>query len=237
MLSPEAAYEQAITPVEITHRAISNWSDTETAALAVAFKQAKDACAARSSVVYTGDALIGYARLCALGQQWPTVVGAATAYLHSADAEKPKMAQAYGYLVEGSLRMNDEHAALKNALDMLGAVPYTTLTDEVVGQALRYLQLAFTADALVLANVRERVCGEAAGGCGAVGSGRGGGRGCSGGCWGCERHGVRDKGRCGAGSHALRGWAVARRAPAVQRRDERGDGDGCGAGRGGCRQR
>lgn len=156
LLSPEAAYEQAITPVDITHRAISNWSDTETAALAVAVRQAKDACAARSSATYTGDALIGYARLCALGQQWPTVVGAATTYLQSADAARPKMTQAYGYLVEGSLRMNDEHAALKNARDMLQAVPYTTLTDEVTGEALRYLQLAFTADALVLANVRER---------------------------------------------------------------------------------
>lgn len=156
LATPEAAYDQAIAPVEITHRAVSNWSDAETGALAVAMRQAKEACAARSSVVYAGDALIGYARLCALGQQWPTVVGAATAYLHAADAAKPKLAQAYGYLVEGSLRMNDERAALKNALDMLGAVPYTTLTDDVMGEALRYLHLAFTADALVLANVRER---------------------------------------------------------------------------------
>lgn len=156
LVSPEAAYEQAIAPVEITHRAVSNWSDAETAALAVAVRQAKDACAARSSVMYAGDGLIGYARLCALGQQWPTAVGAATAYLHSADVTKPKLAQAYGYLVEGSMRMNDERAVLKNALDMLGAVPYTTLTDEVMGEALRYLQLAFTTDALVLANVRER---------------------------------------------------------------------------------
>ncbi len=156
LASPEAAYEQAIAPVDITHRAISNWSDAETGALAVAVRQAQDACAARGSVVYAGDALIGYARLCALGQQWPTVVGAATAYLHGADPAKPKMAQAYGYLVEGALRMNDERAALKNGLDMLGAVPYTTLTDDVMSEALRYLQLAFTADALVLAGVRER---------------------------------------------------------------------------------
>ncbi len=154
--SPDAAYDQAIAPVDITHRAVSNWSDTETAALAVAVKQAKEACEARGSVVYAGDALIGYARLCALGQQWPTVVGAATAYLHSTDAAKPKLTQAYGYLVEGSMRTNDEHALLKNGLDMLGAVPYTTLTDDVINEALRYLQLAFTADALVLAGVRER---------------------------------------------------------------------------------
>ena len=145
-----------MAPVDITHRAVSNWSDAETAALAVAVKQAKDACEARSSVAYAGDALIGYARLCALGQQWPTVVGAATAYLHSTDAAKPKLTQAYGYLVEGSMRTNDEHALLKNGLDMLGAVPYTTLTDDVINEALRYLQLAFTADALVLAGVRER---------------------------------------------------------------------------------
>ena len=156
LASPDAAYDQAILPVEITHRAVSNWSDAEVGALAVAVRQAKDACVARSGVAYAGEALIGYARLCALGQQWPTVVGAATAYLGGSDAAKRQMTQAYGYLVEGSLHMNDERAALKHGLDMLGAVPYTTLTDDVVNEALRYLQLAFTADALVLANVRER---------------------------------------------------------------------------------
>ena len=156
LASPDAAYDQAIAPVEVTHRAVSNWSDAEVGALAVAVRQAKEACAARSGVAYAGEALMGYARLCALGQQWPTVVGTATAYLHAADAVKPQKTQAYGYLVEGSLHMNDERAALKHGLDMLQAVPYTTLTDEVVNEALRYLQLAFTADALVLANVRER---------------------------------------------------------------------------------
>ncbi len=44
-LSPGAAYEQAVRPVEITHRSIENWSDIETGALAVAIKQAQTAFA------------------------------------------------------------------------------------------------------------------------------------------------------------------------------------------------
>ncbi len=161
LTSPEAAYDQAIAPVEITHRAISNWSDTETASLAVAVGQAKDACVARANTTYTGEDLLGYARLCALGQQWPAVVAAATTYLdpknqtNLPDPARSRKPQAHAYLVEGALHMNDEKTALARALDMLGAVPYTTLTDAVVGEALRYMQLAYTADALVLAGVRQ----------------------------------------------------------------------------------
>ena len=164
LMSPEAAYEQALAPVEITHRAISNWSDTETAALAVAVQKAREACAARVAVTYGGEDLMGYARLCALGQQWPAVVLAATAYLGpklvassvgAVEEVKPQKTQAHAYLVEGALHMNDEKTALARALDMLGAVPYSVLTDAVVGEALRYMQLAYTEDALVLAGVRE----------------------------------------------------------------------------------
>ena len=77
-LSPQSAYEQATRPLEITRRLPSiNWSDSETAALAVAVKQAKEQCSSRTPSQYTGEDLIAYARLCALGQQWPTVQEAA----------------------------------------------------------------------------------------------------------------------------------------------------------------
>jgi hypothetical protein len=73
-------------PLEITRRAITNWSDAETTALAIAVKRATEACSARTPSQFTGDDLIAYARLCALGQQWPTVLMSATSYITSTDA-------------------------------------------------------------------------------------------------------------------------------------------------------
>jgi hypothetical protein len=154
-LSPQAAYDQAITPVEITHRSIANWSDIETAALGTAVRQAKDACLTRTSATFTGDDLIALARLCALGQQWPTTFTAATTYINSADAFQPQLAQAYAYEVEADLNLNDERSALGASLAMLQSVPYGPLIDEVTTRTLRYLQLAFTSDALTLHSARQ----------------------------------------------------------------------------------
>ena len=53
-------------PLEITHRVITNWSGAETAALAIAIKQATEARIARTPDQFTDD-LIAYARLCGLG--------------------------------------------------------------------------------------------------------------------------------------------------------------------------
>jgi len=55
-------------PLEMTRNAIGNWSDSELNALAAAIKQATEACGARTPSQFTGDDLIAYARLCALGQ-------------------------------------------------------------------------------------------------------------------------------------------------------------------------
>jgi hypothetical protein len=154
-LSPQAAYDQAIAPVEITHRSIANWSDIETAALGVAVQQARDACLARTSETYTGDDLIAFARLCALGQQWPTTFTAATTYINSKDVAKPQLAQAYAYEVNADLNLKDEKSALRASIAMLQVVPYGPLSDEVTTSTIRYLQLAFTEDALTLHLARQ----------------------------------------------------------------------------------
>jgi len=154
-LSPQAAYDQAITPVEIAHRSIANWSDIETAALSTAVRQAKDACLARTSTTFTGDDLIAFARLCALGQQWPTTLTAATTYINSADTPKPQLAPAYAYQIDANLNLNDEKSALGACLAMLQSVPYGPLPDEITSSTLRYLQLAFTTDALTLHAARQ----------------------------------------------------------------------------------
>jgi hypothetical protein len=156
-LSPQAAYDQAMHPLEITRSAISNWSDAELNALAIAVKQATEACGARMPEQFSGDDLVAYARLCALGQQWPTVITAADRYITSADPAKPLLAQAYAFKINATLHTNDVKAMLADSEAMLQAVPYTSLTDETLYGALHYLQLAFTPEALTLYAARQPV--------------------------------------------------------------------------------
>ncbi|MDQ2835593.1 MAG: hypothetical protein M3Y50_17995 [Acidobacteriota bacterium] len=154
-LSPQAAYYQAATPIEITHRAISNWSDVETRSLAVAIAQAKEGCLARTSQTYTGDDLIAFARLCDLGLQWPIVYTAATSYINSKDTSKPRLAQAYAYEVKADLNLRDDKGALNSSIAMLLSVPYDAIADEVTTATIRYLQFASTSDALMLLSRRQ----------------------------------------------------------------------------------
>ncbi|HWW24035.1 MAG TPA: hypothetical protein VNY78_09025 [Edaphobacter sp.] len=164
-LSPQSAYEQATRPLEITRRSIENWSESETAAFAVAIHQAKEQCSARTPGQYTGEDLIAYARLCALGQQWPTVQDAVTLYLHAQRTAKPPktiadfpgLSQAYAYLIDSSLHLNDPTVALVTALEMLETVPYTDLTSQATNETIRYLQLIQTPDALRLLAKRQAV--------------------------------------------------------------------------------
>jgi hypothetical protein len=156
-LSPQAAYDQAVTPIDITHRSIANWSDTEVAALGIAVIQAKQACLDRATITYAGDDLISYARLCAFGQQWPITLTAATSYIKSTDPAKPQLAQAYAYLIQAELNLADEPAVLARSLDMLQDVPYSPVTDEVITASTDYLKIAFPFDALTLQYVREPI--------------------------------------------------------------------------------
>jgi hypothetical protein len=156
-LSPQSAYDQAMHPLEITRNAITNWSDAEITALAIAVKQASEACSARTPGQFTGDDLIAYARLCALGQQWPTVLTAASSYITSTDSSKPQLAQAYAYQVGAALHTNDPKAILADSVAMLNAVPYTSITDETMYGALHYLQLAFTPEAFTLYTARQPI--------------------------------------------------------------------------------
>ncbi|HEY6413527.1 MAG TPA: hypothetical protein VIX42_07560, partial [Edaphobacter sp.] len=165
-LSPQAAYEQATRPLEITRRSIANWSESETAALGVAVQQAKEQCAARTPSQYTGEDLIAYARLCTLGQQWPSVQDAATLYLNvthrtGPDAKPasafPGLTQAYAYLIGASLHLNDATAALVTAREMLRTVPYSEVSSQVTNETARYIQLTQTSDALSLLSQREAV--------------------------------------------------------------------------------
>ena len=165
-LSPQSAYEQATRPLEITRRSIENWSESETAALAVAVQQAKEQCSARTPSQYTGEDLIAYARLCALGQQWPSVQEAASLYLDATHRTGPGgQARRSVSRPPAGLRLPDRlqpapersHAALVTAREMLRTVPYTDLTSQVTNGTIRYIQLIQTPDALSLLSQRQTI--------------------------------------------------------------------------------
>jgi hypothetical protein len=156
-LSPEAAYEHAAAPVDITHRDVANWSDIELTALSVAIDQAKTACIEREQVKYTGDDLMGYAKLCALGQMWPDVYRAATQYINSGDKERPLLPQAYSFEVQADLNMRQPKDALGASIAMLKVVPYCAVVDDVTTAAVRYMQFSATEDAYELLMTRQRV--------------------------------------------------------------------------------
>ncbi len=84
-LSPGAAFEQAMRPVDITRRSTDNWSDVEKQALGVAVTQAQLACAAHNPGDYKGEDQLAYARLCALAQRWDMTRDAATLYITAQD--------------------------------------------------------------------------------------------------------------------------------------------------------
>jgi thiol-disulfide isomerase/thioredoxin len=154
-LSPEAAYDQAVRPLEIVRRSMANWSDSEVGAFAVAMKNAGAACAARAPGQFAGDELIAYAKLCSLGQNWAVMGVAAGLYIDSNDKEKPQLATAYGYKLESKLHAQDVTEILSVERSMLRDVPYEAVADTVTNEALAYLQLAYTNDALTVHAMRE----------------------------------------------------------------------------------
>ena len=153
-LSPKAAYDDAVHPLDLTRRSMSNWSATEIAALTISMAHAKTDCAARDPQTFTGADLIDLARLCALGQNFPAVIDASTRYI-TADTPKPLLAQAYAGLIDAQLHIKDETAAFLSAQAMLLAVPYDTLTAETLDEAINFMQFLYTNDALALARARE----------------------------------------------------------------------------------
>ncbi len=122
-VSPEAAYEQSLHPLDVVRKSMDNWSDSELAAFSVGVKIAGEACRERTPEQFIGDDLIAYARLCSLAQNWPVMGAAAARYIDSTDAAKPQLATAYGYKLESALRAQDEPQILAVERAMLAAVP------------------------------------------------------------------------------------------------------------------
>ena len=153
-LSPRAAYDEATRPIEIVHRSVTNWSDTEKLSLSIAISKATAACAARKPTDYTDDDLIAYAQLCGLGLNWPMVGVAATQYI-ATPGPKPKLPLAYALKLESALNAHDLAAIMNTGKSMLEANPYDPTIDAATNEALDYLQLAYTAEALDLHHLRQ----------------------------------------------------------------------------------
>lgn len=157
LLSPEAAYEQAISPIDIVHRSQANWSEIEIATLGVAVGQAKDACLARAGETYSGSDLVSYARLCALGKQWSNALAASRSYITAEGDTKPQLTEAYSFEIQSELSLDQESDAVKACGDMLRSVAYGPLADDISSATIRYLEFAYTGDALRILGTRQRI--------------------------------------------------------------------------------
>ena len=156
-LSPAAELREALHPLEVTRHDIQNWSDTEVAALTVAIARAKSACDARTSEAFTGGELLDYARLCALGQQWPNVVTATSRYITAPGVPKPQRTDAYLARIDAELRLKNEPAAFTDAQTVLTTAAYTAEVAATMDEAIDYMRFVYSADALTLATVREPI--------------------------------------------------------------------------------
>ena len=164
-LSPQAAYDRATRPFDLVRRSPKNWSDIELAALKAATAQAKSDCISRSPDQFTGEDVLAYARLCALGQEWKPVQEAASRYLQLQQVPTPaarltalhSKAIAFDYEVQASLRMEDSEGAVLAARSMLKTVPYDALTSEATSSTLQYIQLSHPDQALALLNQRQPI--------------------------------------------------------------------------------
>ena len=154
-LSPGGAYQEALRPLTVTRASVANWSLSEQAALAVAIKQAAEACAARSAANWSGDSLVDLGHLCALGQSFPAAITAADAYLKETVPAKPRLAEVYAIKVDAELRLKDETSAFATTREMLAAVPYGPQVGDATSEAINFMQLLYTRDATALALARQ----------------------------------------------------------------------------------
>lgn len=173
VLSPKAAFDLAMQPLSLTRSAIGNWSESELAALTVTMKRARTECDARDATKMELADLPDMLKLCALGQEWPTVVDSASRYLHADMPTKPRVSEVYAALVDAELRTKDEPGALRDAKAMLAAAPYDALEAYAVNEALDYMEFNFNADALMLAKVRQPLLLQVLRGLGAPGGASG----------------------------------------------------------------
>jgi len=164
-LSPQAAYDQATRPLEITRRSTENWSEVELSALKAARQQAKASCIARAPDKLAGQDLIALAHLCAFAQEWQLARKAASNYLSAAlggvPAENPKgfgdLSLAFDYMILAALKDRDIENAVLGVQDMLRKVPYDEFASEATNSTVEYIRFVQTDKALALLVQRQPI--------------------------------------------------------------------------------
>lgn len=161
-LSPQAAYDQAVQPLEITRRSPKNWSEVELNALKIARENAKTSCSARQPDQFTGEDLLALAHLCAFAQDWQAVLNAASNYVAAAldpdeqkGEDKTALATAFDYQIQASLNLDHGEDALAMAQTMLRSVPYDVFSSEATNSTVEYLRFIHTDQALALLAQRQ----------------------------------------------------------------------------------
>lgn len=167
-VSPQAAYDEAMRPFDMTRRAPQNWSEVELNALKVSRENAKSACAARNADQFAGDDLIALARLCAFALDWEATHRAASAYIaaaqgssHSPASALVHLTMAFDYQTEASLNLKNLDDAIATARRMLQTVPYDQFTSEATTSTIEASRFVRTADALSLLSLRQPILLEA----------------------------------------------------------------------------
>jgi hypothetical protein len=164
-LSPQAAYDRATRPLEITRRSPQNWSDVELAALKVARENAKTECAARNPDQLNGEDLLALAHLCAFAFEWQAVHQAASNYINAAQGAtsagnsqgSTELATAFDYKVQASLNLNDPEDAVHTVQTMLRTAPYDLFASEATNSTIEFIRFIRTDESLVLLAQRQPI--------------------------------------------------------------------------------
>ncbi len=138
--SPAGIYQDLVRSVDDVRNDMANWSDTELAAFAAAVKQAAVQCPELQKSAYEADELLGLARVCALGQNWPSTYSAARRYTQ--DQNAAQRVDGYGLLLQADLHLQHSHDALDHLTELRGTGPLTEKQDAVFQYSITSLAVA-----------------------------------------------------------------------------------------------
>lgn len=152
-LPPSALYEEIMRPFDATRADLNNWSQIEVDALTEVIKNAHAACARLEQTPREGEELYQLARICALGQAWPSTFSAATRYLRDDHAEH--LVQGYSLAIQADMNMKDLPNVIEQLKEMSQRLPYSEATNGVYEYALMIVQFPQPSTAITIEQIRQ----------------------------------------------------------------------------------
>ena len=146
VLPPSVSYAQILRPVTEVRSDISNWSDTELAALAVAIKAASAECTRLQQTAYDNEELLALAHVCALGQNWPGTYSAAVRY--ASDKQQPHRVEAYSLLLQAEMNLRQWRSAVEHLQQLREAAPLNTEIADISAATIRSMEVPATSYAV-----------------------------------------------------------------------------------------